>query len=125
MITPPENDQPTPSAPADDAAPLEADPSPAGSAPDAEDPAADPVPVPEGTVLLVRRERAPTLGFWVVLAMMVAAGIGVIAAVVTDTLFVSGILRFAATSAVFIGLPLAAIAAVADSVRHRRRERRR
>lgn len=92
----------------------------AGRAPEAEDPF-----TPEGTVILVRRRRMPSLGFWVLGCMLLAALVGAVVAYVVDVRYLAGMVYFAVTSAVFFGLPLAALAALVDALRHRRSDRRR
>lgn len=81
--------------------------------------------VPEGTVLLVRRRRTPTLGFWVLVSMVLAALVGVGIALAVGVVHLAGLLYFAVTAAVFIGLPLAAGFSFWDALRHRRSDRRR
>ncbi|HEX7350734.1 hypothetical protein [Brachybacterium sp.] len=72
-----------------------------------------------GTSLYVRRGRTPTLGFWVALAIAVPA----LAALLSAPLFafadIGGVLNYVLLAAVFVGLPLAAIAALVDSLKHR------
>lgn len=92
----------------------------AGPAPEAEDSF-----TPGGTVILVRRRRMPSLGFWVLGCMLLAALVGAVVAYVVDVRYLAGMVYFAVTSAVFFGLPLAALAALVDALRHRRSDRRR
>ncbi|PWH07716.1 hypothetical protein DEO23_03615 [Brachybacterium endophyticum] len=78
----------------------------------------------EGTVLYVRRRRVPTLGFWVTLSIIVGLLAGAVTALITRVDSAGGVIYFAVTGAVFIGLPLALIAAVVDAVIHRGERRR-
>ncbi|EWS81924.1 hypothetical protein [Brachybacterium phenoliresistens] len=93
---------------------------PAADAADAEDSS-----TPEGTVILVRRRRMPSLGFWVLGCMLLAALAGAVVAYVVEVRYLAGMVYFAVTGAVFFGLPLAALAALVDALRHRRTDRRR
>lgn len=74
---------------------------------------------PQTTALYARRSRTPALGLWVLIAIAVGALIGVIAALATQTFWIAGIAYFAAIGALFIGMPLAAIAALVDARRNR------
>lgn len=71
------------------------------------------------TSVYVRRRRTPTLGFWVALAIVVPT----VAAMLISPLFafadIAGVLNFMLVTAVFVGLPLAAIACAVDAIRHR------
>lgn len=100
--TPDDAAQPEDAAPADDAPAIE-----------------EGRPEDGGTSLYVRRGRTPTLGFWVALAIAVPA----LAALLSAPLFafadIGGVLNFMLLAAVFVGLPLAAIAALVDSLTHR------
>ena len=88
-------------------------------APEKADPAAS------GTTLYVRRGRTPTLGFWVALAILVPAVAALFSAPFFDFADLSGVVNFVLVVAVFVGLPLAAIAAFVDARMHRDRPRRR
>lgn len=77
-------------------------------------------PADEGQVLLVRRRRVPALGFWVTLALALSFVGGVVLAWTTSVRDVSGLLYFGVTAIFLVGLPLAAVAAVVDSLTHRR-----
>lgn len=92
---------------------------------DAEQPTADAQPESEVTSLYVRRGRTPTLGFWVALAIAVPAVAALLSAPFFQFADISGVLNFMLVAAVFVGLPLAAIAALVDAIRHRGEERRR
>lgn len=72
-------------------------------------------------VPLVRRRRVPALGFWVLVAIAVAVIGGVVTAWVTGVRDVAGMLYFAATAVMVVGIPLAGISAIVDGVPHRRR----
>lgn len=85
------------------------------------DRAAQPAPSPDGEVLLVRRRRTPALGFWVLLALLVAFIGGMVTAWVVDIRYLTGMLYFGVTAAVLIGAPLALLAAIIDAVLDRRR----
>ncbi|MFC7463386.1 hypothetical protein [Brachybacterium sp. GCM10030252] len=87
----------------------------------AERPAA---PDPEATTLYVRRRRTPTLGFWVALALAVPAVVALVAAPLLPLEDAGSALNLVLLAVVFIGLPLAAIAALVDAIRHRRHGRR-
>ena len=72
------------------------------------------------TSVYVRRGRTPALGFWV--AVLIGAPM-VIALVISPFLTLqdaSSMVTFVLVVGVFVGIPLAAIAAVIDAVRHRR-----
>lgn len=94
--------------------------------PDAEEPTT-PADRPESdaTSVYVRRGRTPTLGFWVALALVVPAAAALLAAPFFQFQDLSSVLNFMLVAAVFVGLPLAAIAALVDALRHRDRKRRR
>ncbi len=79
----------------------------------------------EVTSLYVRRSRTPTLGFWVALALIAPALVALLGAPFFQFADISGVLNFMLVAVVFLGLPLAAIAALVDSLRHRRRPKRR
>ena len=79
---------------------------------------------PGDTSLYVRRGRIPTLGFWVALALAVPAVAALISAPFFDFPDLGGVVTFVLLAVVFVGLPLAAIAAVVDSLRHRTPRRR-
>lgn len=81
-------------------------------------------PAPETTAVYVRRRRVPTLAFWVALAIFVGLVAGAITALVTGVGDIGSILYFAVTGGVFVGLPLALIAAIVDAVKHRSERRR-
>ncbi|UEJ82222.1 hypothetical protein Bra3105_15470 [Brachybacterium halotolerans subsp. kimchii] len=100
-------------------------PVPAPAQPDEQAPEpASPAREPETTAVYVRRRRVPTLAFWVTLAILVGLVAGAITAFVTGVGDVGGILYFAVTGGVFVGLPLALIAAIVDAVAHRSERRR-
>ena len=82
-------------------------------------------PESEVTSLYVRRGRTPTLGFWVALALIVPAVAALVAAPFFGFGDISSVLNFMLVAAVFVGLPLAGIAALVDSMRHRGEKRRR
>lgn len=87
---------------------------------DLENPEADEEPMPvDGTSVYVRRGRTPTLGFWVALAIIVPAVAALLSAPLFEFADLSGVLNFMLVAAVFVGLPLAAIAALVDAIRHR------
>ncbi|MDN5821716.1 MAG: HNH endonuclease, partial [Brachybacterium sp.] len=75
-------------------------------------------PESEVTSLYVRRGRTPTLGFWVALAIVAPAVAALLSAPLFDFADLSGVLNFMLVAAVFVGLPLAAIAALVDAIRH-------
>lgn len=99
-----------------------------GAAEDADEDAAEDTDedADEGsTSFYVRRSRVPTLGFWVALAIAIPI---VVALVVSPFLHfgdLSGVVNFALMAAVFVGIPLAAVAAAVDALRHRSSTRRR
>lgn len=84
---------------------------------DSGDPAAAAAPAP--TSIYVRRGRTPTLGFWVAIAIALPAVAALISAPFFDFADLGGVLNFVLLAAVMVGLPLAAVAAVIDSVRNR------
>lgn len=72
------------------------------------------------TSVYVRRGRTPALGFWV--AVLIGAPM-VIALVISPFLTLqdaSSMVSFVLVVGVFVGIPLAAVAAAIDAVRHRR-----
>jgi len=98
----------------DSALSADAAPSADAAAPADEDPSAG------GTTVYVRRGRVPTLGFWVALAIIVPAVLALLSAPLFEFADISGVLNFMLVVAVFVGLPLAALAALIDAIRHRR-----
>lgn len=76
-----------------------------------------------GTALYVRDRRSPALGFWVVAALLVPAAGGLIAAPFLGVSGAGGLLLFAVIAMLGIGVPLAALAALADLFLEQRRER--
>lgn len=77
----------------------------------------------DGTTVLVRRGRRPTLGFWVVLSVLVPAVAGLVVGPFLGLSDVGGIVIFALLMVLGVGFPLAAIATAVDLVIHRRRRR--
>ncbi len=69
----------------------------------------------------MRRGRTPSLGFWVVLLLLITFFGGAFAAVLMGVMGLAAIMNVAMLSAVVIGVPLTAIAALVDKVRHRSR----
>lgn len=111
-----------------DATPSDAAPEPdvpEDAAPSADPASQDERPESEGTTLYVRRGRTPTLGFWVALAIVLPALGALLSAPLFDFADLSGVLNFMLMAAFFVGLPLAAIAALVDSLRHRGEKRSR
>ncbi|MDN6302729.1 MAG: hypothetical protein L0J57_06755 [Brachybacterium sp.] len=82
-------------------------------------------PESEVTSLYVRRRRTPTLGFWVAVAIVVPAVAALLVAPFLELGDLGGVLNFMLVAAVIVGLPLAAIAALADAMRHRGEKHRR
>lgn len=121
----------SPSEPAAESSSLEREPQTAESADEApaagepRDAAADERAGEGPTSIYVRRGRTPTLGFWVVLALAVPALGGLVAAPLLGILDLGGMVNLALLSVLFIGVPLAAVAALADLIIQRRRSRRR
>jgi hypothetical protein len=76
------------------------------------------------TSIYVRRGRTPTLSFWVTLALAVPGLVALFSAPFLDFADLGGVFTFVLLAVLFVGLPLAAIAAVIDSVRHRGPRRR-
>ncbi len=76
------------------------------------------------TSVYVRRGRTPTLAFWVTLALAVPGVVALFSAPFLDFADLGGVFTFVLLAVLFVGLPLAAIAAVIDSVRHRGPRRR-
>ena len=101
---------------------LSADAAPSADAAQSADAAApaDEDPSAGGTTVYVRRGRVPTLGFWVALAIIVPAVLALLSAPLFEFADISGVLNFMLVVAVFVGLPLAALAALIDAIRHRR-----
>lgn len=78
------------------------------------------------TSIYVRRGRTPTLGFWVALAIALPAVAALISAPFFDFPDLGAVVNFVLMAAVMVGLPLAALAALIDAIRHRSpRSRRR
>lgn len=76
--------------------------------------------VPEGsTSLYVRRGRTPTLGFWVTLTLVIPAVAALVISPFFDFADLTGVLNFVLVAVVFVGVPLAAVAAAVDSFLHR------
>lgn len=71
------------------------------------------------TSIYVRRGRTPTLSFWVTIALAVPGVVALFSAPFLDFADLGGVFTFILLAVLFVGLPLAAIAAVIDSVRHR------
>lgn len=76
------------------------------------------------TSVYVRRGRTPTLAFWVALALAVPGIVALFSAPFLDFADLGGVFTFVLLAVLFVGLPLAAIAAVIDSIRHRGPRRR-
>lgn len=93
--------------------------------PDGADGASAEAPEDTGTTVYVRRGRTPTLGLWVVLALAVPAVAALLVAPLFDFTDLGGVVSFALVAAVVVGLPLAALAALVDALRHRDRGPRR
>ncbi|APX34332.1 hypothetical protein BH708_18285 [Brachybacterium sp. P6-10-X1] len=108
---------PVESAEADAAAPRSVDPDDPTDQPSAT--ARDTSSDAGSTSIYVRRRRIPTLAFWV--AVLIAAPM-VIALVISPFLVfrdTSSVVTFVLVVGVFVGIPLAAVAAVVDAVRNR------
>lgn len=75
----------------------------------------------DGTSVYVRRRRRPTLAFWVVLLLLIAFFGGALGAVLRGALSPAALFNTALLAALVIGVPLAAVAAFVDMMRHRRR----
>ena len=85
-----------------------------------------PAPESTSTSIYVRRGRTPTLGFWVALAIALPAVAALISAPFFDFPDLGAVVNFVLMAAVMVGLPLAALAALIDAIRHRSpRSRRR
>ncbi|WP_193104825.1 hypothetical protein [Brachybacterium sp. FME24] len=82
---------------------------------------------PEGatdTSVYVRRSRTPTLGFWVALVIVVPAVVALVISPFLDFVDLGGVVNFVLLTAVFVGVPLAAVAAGIDAFVHRSSGRR-
>ena len=77
------------------------------------------------TSLYVRRGRTPALGFWVALSLAVPTVAGLLVGPLVGVTVPSQMVQFALTAALFVGLPLAALAALIDALRHRGSDKRR
>lgn len=71
------------------------------------------------TSIYVRRGRVPALGFWIVLAIAVPAVLALISSPFFGFADLGGVVNFVLLAAVFVGLPLAAIAAAIDAYMQR------
>ncbi|ATG52690.1 hypothetical protein CFK38_15015 [Brachybacterium vulturis] len=100
-------------------------PEPPEYAGDSEQPRVDAQGESEVTSLYVRRSRTPTLGFWVTLALIAPAVVALLGSFFLPFTDISSVLNFMLVAVVFVGLPLAAIAALVDAIRHRRGPKRR
>lgn len=88
--------------------------------------AADAADENEGsTSFYVRRSRVPTLGFWVALAIAIPIAVALVVSPFLHFGDLSGVVNFVLVTAVFVGIPLAAVAAAVDAFRHRTSRRRR
>lgn len=76
------------------------------------------------TSFYVRRSRVPTLGFWVALALVIPVVVALVVSPFLNFGDLSGVFTFVLVSAVFVGIPLAAVAAAVDAFRHRGSRRR-
>ena len=102
----------------------QADETAQGAEPEADESA--PAPESTSTSIYVRRGRTPTLGFWVALAIALPAVAALISAPFFDFPDLGAVVNFVLMAAVMVGLPLAALAALIDAIRHRSpRSRRR
>jgi len=116
----------TDAADAADAAPAD-DPADAADAAPADDPAdaADTADESEGsTSFYVRRSRVPTLGFWVALAIAIPIVVALVVSPFLNFGDLTAVANFVLVAAVFVGIPLAAVAAAVDAFRHRSSRRR-
>lgn len=77
------------------------------------------------TSIYVRRGRTPTLGFWVAVLIALPALAALISSPFFDFPDLGAVVNFVLLAATLVGLPLAAIAAVVDAVRHRSSKTRR
>ncbi|GAA1490254.1 hypothetical protein [Brachybacterium sacelli] len=94
-------------------------PSEGGSEP----PVGDPSEAAEdtgNTSVYVRHGRTPTLGFWVTVLLVAPMVVALIISPFFDFQDVSSVVTFVLIAAVFVGVPLAAVAAAIDAFLHRR-----
>lgn len=99
----------------------------AADAAPADDPAdaADTADESEGsTSFYVRRSRVPTLGFWVALAIAIPIVVALVVSPFLNFGDLTAVANFVLVAAVFVGIPLAAVAAAVDAFRHRSSRRR-
>ncbi|MGO2605917.1 MAG: hypothetical protein ACTH8V_02295 [Brachybacterium tyrofermentans] len=99
----------------------------AADAAPADDPtdAADAADESEGsTSFYVRRSRVPTLGFWVALAIAIPIVVALVVSPFLNFGDLTAVANFVLVAAVFVGIPLAAVAAAVDAFRHRSSRRR-
>ncbi|MCS6711344.1 hypothetical protein JSY14_04670 [Brachybacterium sp. EF45031] len=75
---------------------------------------------PPATVY-VRRGRRLSLGGAVIIALLVSALGGAVVALLAGVTAVGGVVYFAVTAAFLVGVPLAAVIALVDALRERRR----
>lgn len=75
------------------------------------------------TAIYVRRSRRPSLLFWVLLALLVPTLLGFLIAPLLGIADLGSMLNLGLLAGLFVGVPLAAVAAAVDAVRHRRRRR--
>lgn len=72
------------------------------------------------TSVYVRRGRTPTLGFWVTVLLVVPMVIALVISPFFEFQDASSVVTFVLIVGVFVGVPLAAVAAAIDAFRHRR-----
>lgn len=112
------NDTQDPSNDTTDASPD--DTAEATSASSADESTADPADESAGsTSFYVRRNRVPTLGFWVALAIAVPIVVALVVSPFLNFGDLTAVANFVLVAAVFVGIPLAAVAAAVDAFRHR------
>ena len=76
------------------------------------------------SVILVRRRRAPALGLWVLIALAVGFVAGAVTALVQGISVFGDVVYMGVTGVLFVGFPLALVAALADAWSERRRRPR-
>lgn len=75
----------------------------------------------QAVAVYVRRGRTPTLGFWVVLALLISFFGGALGAVLLGVLNLAALMNAALLTTVVVGIPVAGVITLVDALRERRR----
>ncbi|MDO5661652.1 MAG: hypothetical protein Q4G40_03065 [Brachybacterium sp.] len=85
------------------------------------DPTVEPA---DGTVLIRRTRRTPTLAFWVIVCVGIGAVVGILTGLITGGPSIPALLYFAVIGVLAVGAPLALIASIVDGARAKKRSRK-